>query len=268
MIFLQKNPSSLSRNLYGGVGKRLFLGLMCGSCIFICICIGLAWLIPFLGLSAIHTSLPYIFGGISALLILCVSWMCIALAYHVYTGKHTWGITKLRGLTIKLMFPLMELLGRLVGIPHEKIRLSFVKVNNEIVLGSHPTTEGKNILVLLPHCIQRSQCTYRLNHSIEHCRRCGLCPVGELLALRDVWGFHMVIATGGTIARRIVVQMRPHLIIAVACDRDLTSGIQDSYPLPVFGITNERPCGPCIDTLVNVTLVEDALRCFVKTSSK
>ncbi|MBM9539160.1 DUF116 domain-containing protein, partial [Desulfobulbus alkaliphilus] len=121
----------------------------------------------------------------------------------------------------------------------------------------------ERLLLLLPHCIQRSACPHRLNHNVDLCRRCGQCPVGGLLQLRDRYGFHLALATGGTIARRIVVQTRPRMIIAVACERDLTSGIQDSYPLPVFGILNQRPCGPCLDTLVSLAAVEGAVRLFL-----
>jgi Uncharacterized conserved protein len=70
------------------------------------------------------------------------------------------------------------------------------------------------------------------------------------------------VATGGTIARRIVVQHRPSLIIAVACERDLASGIQDTHPLPVYGILNSRPFGPCLDTDVALDRVEWAIKEF------
>jgi hypothetical protein len=73
----------------------------------------------------------------------------------------------------------------------------------------------------------------------------------------------LAVATGGTLARRIIVERRPKLIIAVACERDLSSGIQDSYPLPVFGITNHRPHGPCYDTEVDLERVEEALKLFL-----
>lgn len=69
------------------------------------------------------------------------------------------------------------------------------------------------------------------------------------------------------IARRIVVQTRPRCIVAVACERDLTSGIQDSYPLPVFGVLNQRPCGPCLDTLVPLGALEEAIRLFLGCSA-
>jgi hypothetical protein len=51
--------------------------------------------------------------------------------------------------------------------------------------------------------------------------------------------------------------------VAVACKRDLTSGIVDSYPLPVLGILNERPYGPCINTVFDLQKVTDAIRHFV-----
>jgi len=49
----------------------------------------------------------------------------------------------------------------------------------------------------------------------------------------------------------------------VACERDLSSGIQDSYPLPIFGILNQRPHGPCYDTQVDLEKVEEALKTFL-----
>ena len=58
------------------------------------------------------------------------------------------------------------------------------------------------------------------------------------------------------------MEERPVGIIAVACEMDLTSGIRDSYPLPVYGVLNERPHGPCCDTTVALDMVRDAMRLF------
>ncbi len=60
------------------------------------------------------------------------------------------------------------------------------------------------------------------------------------------------------------MQNRPRMIIAIACERDLASGIQDTYPLPVYGVLNDRPNGPCLDTQVSLIDVENALRRFIK----
>ena len=83
-----------------------------------------------------------------------------------------------------------------------------------------------------------------------------------LLSLSERYGINMSIATGGTIARRIIVQTKPRLILAVACERDLSSGIQDAYPIPVYGLLNDRPHGPCLDTQVSLEHLEQAILFF------
>jgi hypothetical protein len=67
------------------------------------------------------------------------------------------------------------------------------------------------------------------------------------------------IATGGSLARRVINDIKPDAIIAVACENDLSSGIADTYPLPVLGISNERPHGPCVNTRVDIAKIEDAI---------
>jgi len=156
----------------------------------------------------------------------------------------------------------MTMLGRALGIPPSAVQASFIRVNNELVTGEGLRVEPERILILLPHCLQQSRCPQRLTYDVDHCRRCGLCDIGDLLQLRDARGLRLAVATGGTIARRIVVENRPQLIIAVACERDLAHGIQDTYPIPVYGILNQRPHGPCRDTRVVIDEVRAAVDRF------
>ena len=65
-----------------------------------------------------------------------------------------------------------------------------------------------------------------------------------------------------------MVEKKPNIIIAVACERDLTSGIQDSYPIPVFGVLHRRPFGPCFDTDVDLELVEKGILTFLRHESR
>ncbi len=60
-------------------------------------------------------------------------------------------------------------------------------------------------------------------------------------------------------ARKIIVEHKPQAVIAVACERELVSGIQDCYPLPVYGILNQRPHGPCTDTWADIARLERAI---------
>ncbi|MEG2004685.1 MAG: DUF116 domain-containing protein [Bilophila sp.] len=258
-----KTAYRLPNDEYGGTGKRLFIGLVTGTALLICLLLLVLWVVPTVGFATIHPLLPTVAGVLFGVLILAVIWLSVGLVLHAYTGRPVLGTSRLRGISIRLLLPLMELMGRFMRIPVEEIRRSFIKVNNELVLGDTIRCKPHQLLVLLPHCIQSSRCVHRLSYHIDNCARCGACPLRDLLELRDRFGVQLAIATGGTIARRIVVQARPKVIIAVACERDLSSGIQDTNPLPVFGVINERPHGPCLDTCVNILRVEHAIRQFI-----
>jgi len=91
-----------------------------------------------------------------------------------------------------------------------------------------------------------------------------LCPIDHLLDIRDRYHTKMFVATGGTLARRIVHQVKPKMVIAVACERDLSSGILDIKKIPVVGILNERPNGPCMNTRVSVKDIEETIQFFIQ----
>ena len=246
--------------------KRLFIGLLTGTSLLLIFFLALAWLIPFIGLQSIHPLAPWLLGGALAFLGLAILWSTLALVLNILFHRPLLFSRKIRGITIKAFLPLMIWVGKIMGISQEKVRSSFVRVNNDMVSVEGQTYAPEEVLLLMPHCLQNSRCKYRLTYNINNCRRCGECPIAGLLALSEEFGVHLAIATGGTIARRIVVQTRPRIILAVACERDLASGIQDTYPLPVFGILNERPHGPCLDTNVDLSLVRHWLQVFVRPS--
>jgi hypothetical protein len=248
----------------GKAKKRLFVGLVAGAGTVVILFLLLVLILPVIGLANVHPWAPYIFSLLIGSLILLVVWATSGLILNILFGRSLLLFSKMRGLSIKLFLPLMTLVGKLVGISKDRVRSSFVKVNNDLV-GSHcKKFQPKELLLLMPHCLQRSKCKMRLTYSINNCKRCGKCPIDKLIGLSEHYGIHLAIATGGTIARRIVVQRRPKLILAVACERDLASGIQDTYPLPVFGILNFRPNGPCLDTDVPLDVLEEAIRRFME----
>jgi hypothetical protein len=243
--------------------KRLFIGLLCGTGLTVCALLALLWLIPYLGLANIHPLAPWGLGLFVAAIMTVVLWATFGLAAGIALGRPTLASRHLRGVMAKVLLPLMTIFARLFHISKSRVRASFIKVNNEMVTAEALRHPPDRLLVLLPHCLQSSRCAHRLTYDIKNCQRCGKCPVDGLIALSEHYGVPIAIATGGTIARRIVVQQRPKLILAVACERDLSSGIQDTYPIPVYGVLNERPNGPCLDTRVALPHLELALRHFL-----
>ena len=119
-------------------------------------------------------------------------------------------------------------------------------------------------MILTPHCLQKSTCGLRVTQNPDLCKRCGQCNVDDLVGLKEKYGIKLAIATGGTLARRKIMELKPKAIIAVACERDLISGLQDVKDLPVLAIVNRRPEGPCVNTEMDIELVEKGIHHFLK----
>jgi len=243
--------------------KRIFLALLTVTCLLFTLLLGLLWYVPYVGLANISKNLPLILGIVFGAILVLVFAMVTILALTVLLGRDLPFSRSLRGVLVKVLLPLMSGVGKLFGVSKTQVRRSFIEINNQLLLAAHPRATPDKLLLLMPHCLQFHECEYRITGNVVHCQRCGQCDISGLTLLAEKYGVGLAVATGGTLARRIVIERRPKLIIAVACERDLASGIQDSYPMPVFGITNHRPHGPCYDTEVDLERVEEALKIFL-----
>jgi hypothetical protein len=241
--------------------KRVIISLIVLFGIIAAAVLILLYIVPYYGFNRISVHLPLVMAVLTAL-IGAVMLGSLGLLIAVFALGHDVPFSlKLRSFAIKLLLPVLVGVGRLAGFRREQVQHAFVAVNNELVLAR--CRNGRpphSILILLPHCLQDKDCQVKITHRVQNCKRCGKCSIKDLLELSEKYGVKMAVATGGTIARRIVIETRPDLIIAVACERDLTSGIQDTTPLPVFGIFNQRPFGPCLNTMVELDRVESVLR--------
>lgn len=240
--------------------KRLFVALMGVTCTLIVGVIYLCWWIPTKGLANIHPDLPryvgIVFGALSATALFGTLLLILTTAL----GKDILLTRFMRLTVIKFLLPAIEMLGRAFGIPKDTIRQSFVAMNNSLVASQKLLVPADRILILLPHCLQLFDCDIKVTGGIEKCVRCGRCDIKGLAELAERYQIDISVATGGTLARKVIVEKRPKLVVAVACERDLTSGIKDCYPLPVVGVLNDRPNGPCFNTLVDVDKIDRAIR--------
>mgnify|MGYP006277258137 CR=1 FL=1 len=183
------------------------------------------------------------------------------------------GVFALRRGMRRLLFPLLRLsfwmlkaFGRPLRLENLDAERMLVEMNNRSFRGRWPKLSPSEVLLLLPHCLQYHECPHRLTFDPDACRRCGRCPIGELMELAERWGVKVAVATGGTSARRTVREARPSMIIAVACPRDLSLGILDVYPIPVRGQLNRWIHGQCFDTWVDTEEIGRALESILGRS--
>lgn len=208
----------------------------------------------------------------SALVIIIVGLLAVALlsltitltAILLWHDRPVPKISKrLLEISIATLYPIMLVLGRVLKYNKNSIRRAFTELNNKLIFSNEYSIKGNNILILTPHCIQKSFCPHKITTNIENCKRCGKCDVDSLIKLQDEFGVNFRVVTGGTLARKIIKDLRPKAIVAIACERDLISGLQDIKKLPIIAVTNKRPEGPCVNTSVDVEEVKIAIKHFL-----
>lgn len=243
--------------------KRLFIGLLMASEFLVALMLYGLWTICYPGLENIFAYLPALVG----ILLIFISTFSFGAVFNMILAVK--GLPTLKLLhrysfaIIKILFPVSVRIGKIFGIKRRQIEGSFVAVSNLIFMKSGIKVPAEKLLVLSPHCLQLSSCPHKITRDPNNCKRCGGCNVGDLMKLADELGFTFFVATGGTLARQVVIKNRPQAVLAIACERDLMSGIQDVYPLPAVGVLNIRPNGPCYNTRVDMDEVRRVLDLIV-----
>lgn len=186
--------------------------------------------------------------------------------FYVYKNKEVKSKTVLNvsKVGMKVLLPLIMVLANLFNIKKSVVRKFYVDFNNIAVNTMKKKYKKEDVIVLLPHCLQNADCSFKITNDISNCKDCRKCTIADISRITKQKGVKCFVVTGGTAARNIVKNLRPKMILSVACERDLTSGIVDVGKIPVIGIINERPNGPCYNTCVDVSILKEKLDSIIK----
>lgn len=139
-----------------------------------------------------------------------------------------------------------------------------VKVMNGLTRLRRTRCRPERLLILIPSCLQSSECSQKITNDVAECRRCGRCKVKDIIELAERAGARCAVATGGRLAVEMVKDRDVDAVLAVACEKELGAGMLAVFPKPGLGIVNLRPHGPCKDTDVDLAKVEAALRWLLR----
>ncbi len=150
----------------------------------------------------------------------------------------------------------------------EVIDKKFVSLNNMMTRLRKKKCPPEGLLLLFPHCIQNSNCKQNIKHEINECIRCGKCKVKDLLELSEEYGISIAVASGGRIALKRVMAKEVLGVVAIACEKELRTGLMAAMPKAIYAVPNQRPYGYCVDTDVYMDDVLKAIDFFVKSYKK
>lgn len=163
----------------------------------------------------------------------------------------------------KLLFRLIIGVRGLLRIPKPKLQSLFIRANNRLVSRYRIKVSTEELLLLLPHCLQYKDCQQKISDDLDLCEGCGRCDICQLAQIRKKYQIPAFVVDGGQLALAVANRGNYRAIVAVACEEELEKGILESA-LPVLGIVNHRPEGPCRNTKVEAELVERAINHFLE----
>jgi hypothetical protein len=150
-----------------------------------------------------------------------------------------------RGLLLKTL-RLASRVGEVFGVQRDWTDNAAIAVYNRLAWAREWRVRANEMLILIPRCLSRS----------------ALEGVMEIAKRHDVATF---VATRGAYARQAIRERRPKAVVAVACERDMVSGLRDvAGRLPVLGLTMQLPNGPCKDASLDLAQMEAFVRKYLR----
>ena len=169
-------------------------------------------------------------------------WGLIALTYVIRRPLLPESLAE-RGLYLRLMRWTSRVASRFGR--RDWVENASVKVYNTLELIRHRKVNTGELLLLVPRCLSRD-------------------ALEGVLAVAKRYAVPVFVATRGQLARRVIRERRPRAVVAVACERDMVSGLHDvAGKVPVLGLVLKLPSGPCKDTVLDLVQLEDWVKAYV-----
>jgi hypothetical protein len=178
-------------------------------------------------------------GGMAALA--WVWWVLLVLSYVTRPLLPEWLAE--RGPFLRLMRGTSRLADRFGR--RDWVENAATKVFNTLALRRQRRVQAGELLLLVPRCLSRES-------------------LDGVLAIAGKYAVPVFVATRGQLARRAIRERRPRAVVAVACERDLVSGLHDvAGKVPVLALPMRLPSGPCKDAGLDLGRLEEWVRAYV-----
>lgn len=223
-------------------GPGFFFALLAGLILaFELVAGGVLWLMA-PRLSAIWTPLPgLLWGMLAAVGVSGFAWLGL-IAVVLRTGRNWLPRSLAEGGLVPWLLPHLERFGVALGMSRDRVGNASLRVFNALTVARRrPGVRPDEVLILLPRCLGKE-------------------AMQNAMGVSERYGVPMFVAARGRYARQMISMRRPRAIVALACERDLVSGVHDvAGSLPVLGTTLRLADGPCRNTEYDVTELESQI---------
>ena len=195
-------------------------------------------------IGALHSSIPRLLW-MTLLAIGAVLWLWLGVIYLAHRLRKPLLPESLaeRGPFLRLLLLTSRVAGRFGR--RDWVENAGVKVYNGLaVMRGRKVGQGE-LLLLIPRCLSKL-------------------TLDGVLGVAGKYGVPVFVATRGQLARRVIRERRPKAVVAVACERDMVSGLHDvAGKIPVLGLTMTLPAGPCKDASLDLGQLERWVQAYI-----
>ncbi len=199
-------------------------------------------------LAALAPALPRVLW-LALAAVTALAWLWFGLAVLSFYSGTTLLPERLleRGLYLRLM-NYTSALSRAFG-KRDWVEHAAIDIYNTLAVRRGRKVGKGELLVLIPRCLSKQ-------------------ALDGVLEIAGRYEVPVFVATRGQLARRVIRERRPRAVVAVACERDMMTGLRDvAGKLPVLGLTMQLPNGPCRDAVLDLPQMEEWVRGWITPSS-
>ena len=147
-----------------------------------------------------------------------------------------------------------------MGVDEKDLFQLYVKTKNGASREKFASTPYSERILLLPQCLRSRECPARLGEYGYECQECGKCNLKKIIHLAKTLGYKgTFILPGGSIAKKILLEVKPKASLGVACFKELVLGSFLCEKLEVIGQGVALLRDGCVDTIVDWKSLDDAL---------
>lgn len=154
----------------------------------------------------------------------------------------------------------LEQLAAKMGVDEKEFFQLYVKTKNSASREKFASTPYSERILLLPQCLRSRECPAELGEYGYECQECGKCNLKKIIHLTKTLGYKgAFIMPGGSIAKKILLEIKPKASLGVACFKELVLGSFLCEKLGVVGQGVALLRDGCVNTLVDWKSLNDTL---------
>jgi hypothetical protein len=154
----------------------------------------------------------------------------------------------------------LEQVANKMGVDENELLRLYVESKNHSLLESFASTPYNERILLLPQCLRAKDCPAEIGKYGYECKDCGKCSIKTIRQICKKLGYKGVfVLPGGSLAKKIILELKPKASMGVACSKELVLGSFLCEKMGVIGQGVSLLRDGCINTLVDLNILNDAL---------